>query len=146
MTWAFNDIATFGKDGNAERDLYADFLDEAAITLNRPALGEAAAGFREAAVAWNALGQALLPDEVEPLRETRERLLRRHALFMDEGDAATAALRDIDARLAAIRAAAVDFPLDAAGVTAFRERIAGHVLRLHDIEAAAVTALRAAMS
>jgi len=146
LAWAFNDIATFGKDGGAERDVYADFLDEAAVILNRPALGEAAAGFRKAAVAWDALGRTLLPDEVEPLRETRELLLRRHALFLDEGNAAAPALRDIDARLAAIRAAAVDFPLDVAGVKAFRERVAEDVLRLHDIEAAAVTALRATMS
>jgi hypothetical protein len=146
LTWAFNDIATLGKEGGAERDVYADFLDEAALILNRPGLNEAAARFREAAVVWDALGRTLLPDEVPLLRETRELLLRRHAAFLDEGDAARPAMQAIDARLAALRAEAADFPLNGTEVAALRARIAESVLRLHDIEAAAVTALRDAMA
>ena len=41
LTSTFNSIALFGQDGerqDAERGLYADFLDEAGLVLNKPAL------------------------------------------------------------------------------------------------------------
>ena len=144
---AFSDIAIFGKEGGAERAVYADFLDEAAVILNRPALGEATGHFRAADVAWDALGRTLLPDEVAPFGETRALLLERHARFLSEGNAARPRLVAIDARLAAIRAAlAADFPLTAPQVEAHRAAIAEQVMAVHDIEAAAVAALREAMA
>lgn len=144
---AFSDIAIFGKEGGAERAVYADFLDEAAVILNRPALGEAAGHFRAAAVAWDALGRTLLPDEVAPFGEARALMLERHARFLDEGNAARSRLVAIDARLAAIRAAlAADFPLTAPQVEAHRAAITEQVMAVHDIEATAVAALREAMA
>ena len=62
LTSACTDIAIFGKEGGAERDVYADFLDEAAAILGRPGLTAAAGRFREAAAAWDGLAAALLPD------------------------------------------------------------------------------------
>lgn len=144
---AFTDIAIFGKDGGAERQVYADFLDEAALILGRPRLREAAAHFRAAAVAWDALGRTLLPDEIAPFGETRALLLERHARFLGEGNAARPRMEAIDARLAAIRAAlADDFPLTTPQVEAHRAAIAAQVVAVHDIEAAAVAALREAMA
>lgn len=149
LTSAFTDIALFGKgEGQgADREVYADFLDEAALVLGKPALGEAAARFREAAAAWAALGATLLPEEIEPFRETRALMVRRHALFLNEGSAATSRLREIDARLAAVRQAADgDFPLTEPEVVAHRGRIADGVMRIHDVEAAAVAALAQIMA
>ena len=147
LTSAFTDIALFGKEGGAERHVYADFLDEAATILGRPGLGEAAAHFRAAAVAWNVLGRTLLPDEIAPFGETRALLLERHARFLSEGNAARPRLAAIDARLAAIRAAlAADFPLTTPQVEAHRAAVAAQVMAVHDIEATAVAALREAMA
>ena len=147
LTSAFTDIALFGKEGGAERHVYADFLDEAATILGRSGLEEAATHFRAAAVAWDVLGRTLLPDEIAPFGETRALLLERHARFLSEGNAARPRMEAIDARLAAIRAAlAADFPLTTPQVEAHRAAVAAQVMAVHDIEATAVAALREAMA
>ena len=147
LTSAFSDIAIFGKEGGAERDVYAGFLEEAALILARPGLREAAAHFRATAAAWDALGRTLLPDEIAPLGEMRALLLERHARFLDEGNAAQPRMKAIAARLAEIRAAlASDFPLTAPQVAAHRTAIAAQVMAIHDIEAMAVAAMRQAMT
>ena len=146
LVWAFRDINTFGNDGHAERDVYADFLEEASLVLEKPSLREVAGHYRRSAQAWDALSLALLPDEVPLLGETRRLLLQRHRMFIDRGMSALEDIQQVDARLAALKGqAAADFPLDAAGVMEMRENISRHVLEIHDIEKEAVEALQAAM-
>lgn len=147
LRWAFEDINTFGKDGYAERDLYADFLDEASLLLNKAGLRQAAVLFRDSAQAWERLSTALLPDETPLLGEMRRLLLERHRVFLKQEDGALERMREIDARLAEIRVqAAEDFPLDAAGVDAFRQNLAAHARRVLDIEIEAVAALQDAVA
>ncbi|MBX3055145.1 MAG: DUF4872 domain-containing protein [Anaerolineae bacterium] len=146
LTNAFGDINIFGKQGHAERDVYADFLEEAAVLLHKPALTEAAAHFRRSATAWDALSLALLPDEVAPFKETRELMLRRRELFNTQGNGAVEEMKGIDGRLEVIMdEVARDFPLDARGVTAVRQNIADHMMHIHDIESEAIAALKVAM-
>lgn len=144
---AYSDIRHFGKDGWADRDTYALFLDEAAILLDRPALAEAAAAFRATVPAWEAVGAALLPENVAALGELRALMDHDHALFLDEGNAALPRRREGRARLDALkRELATEFPLDDAQVVAFREHLAEAILALHDREEAAVGALQEAMT
>lgn len=143
---AFTDINIFGKRGYAERDVYADFLDEAAVLLDKPNLKEAAVHFRRSGAAWEALSLALLPDKVLPFKETRQLLRQRQDLFETQRNAAVEQMKQIDGRLAAIRnEMEINFPLDAAELVAMRENIAAHVMQIHDIEKEAVAALQAAM-
>lgn len=147
LTSAYNFAFLFGKgsDQDGERSLYADFLDEAALLLNRPALREVAGLFRESARAWRKLPEALLPDDVAPFGETRELMWRRHLLFLEQGSAALDEIRSIDGRLQAIRQdVAAEFPLDEAGIIAHRERLAEHILQIHQHEGAAIQALQTA--
>ena len=147
LTSAFTDINTFGKDGCAEREMYADFLDEAATILSKPALIEVARQFRQSAYAWEALGRALLPDDVEPLRETRELMLKIHHTFLDKGSDALADMQQLTARLNEIKQqVAEDFPLDEGGVVALREQVAEQLLGICAIEEQAVNTLREAMA
>jgi hypothetical protein len=147
LTSTFNHIALFGKDGNAERLLYADFLDEAALILQIPALRTVAERFRRSGQAWDDLGAALLPGAVAPLRETRELMLRRHQRFLAAGNAALAEIHAIDARLAALKQSiSADFPLDDAGVVELCDDLYDRVLAIHAIEAEAVANLRDAVS
>ena len=149
LTSAFTDVALFGKgtDDFADRNRQADFLDEAAVILNRPGLREAAGCFRDAAAEWKTLAYTLLPDEVEPFRETRELMTRRHHVFLDRGNAALEEMKDIDARLDAIKSAvSADFPLTGPEVEAHRARIAAQLMAIHDVEAAAVEAMKAGMA
>ncbi len=146
LTWAFNHINTFGNDGHAERDLYAIFLEEASQILGKLALQQVAEMFRDSARAWDELSTALLPDDVAELAETRQLMLRRHRLFLEQGSAALDDIQQVTARLAEIKAQVSEsFAMDDAGVIAIREDISRHVMRIHDIEMEAVEELQAAM-
>ncbi len=146
LTSAFTDINTFGKAGFAERDVYADFLEEAAVILNKPALNEAAAQFRQSAAAWEALSAALLPDDAPHLAETRRLLLQDHDLFMNLGQASVAERKEINGRLAAIKElVSTEFPLSPAEAAALRANAARHILAIHDIEREAINTLQAAL-
>ncbi len=143
----FSDINTFGKEGYAERDLYANFLDEAAVILEKPVLREAAAQFRLSAQAWDDLGRTLLPDSVPIWAEARQRMLDNQRLFLERGNAAAAEGQANAERLIAIRRQMeADFPLSDAETTAHLEQIAERVLRIRDIEEPAVAAMREAMA
>ena len=90
--------------------------------------------------------EALLPDRSPPLAETRALMLRQHRLFRDAGAASLEERQDISQRLKVIRGQmAEDFPLNGVEVARLQEVIAGQVLRIHDIEAAAIGNLKGAM-
>ena len=142
----FTDINTFGKVGFAERDVYAQFLDEATIILEKPALNEVAEQFRESAKAWDALSLALLPDEVALLEETRQLMLRKRDVFLNQGNGGIGEMAAIEGRLAEIKTAvSTQFPLDEAETMSLKDNIAAHVMQIHDIEHNAIEALQAAM-
>ena len=149
LTFAYSMAFHFGKglDGTADRAMYADFLEETAVLLDKPALREAASQFRSAGQAWRALAAALLPADVAPFAAARALLDQKHALFIEQGAAAGEDIVAINGRLAELRASmAADFPLDQAGVVAFRQRLAAAVLAVHDAEETAVATLRRAMT
>jgi hypothetical protein len=148
LTSAYNFAFLFGKGDaqDAERGMYADFLAEAAVLLHKPALHEAATQFRAAAEAWRQLAAVLLPDQVQPFGESRELMLRKHTLFLEQGGAALEAIQAINARLAEIHASMEsDFPLTQAEAEAFRARLAEQILAIHDAEETAVLTLQSAM-
>lgn len=147
LTSAFNFINIFGKEEPAERNLYADFLDETAVILDKAALTDVAEQFRGSAAAWEALNRALLPDDVAMFQETRQLMLRRRDLFLNEGNGALAEIKEIDGRLRDLRqAAAESFPLSQEQVVAQRQDIAERVVHIHDVEYEAVTSLQDAMA
>ncbi len=141
-------IMTYYTTGaDADRATYADFLDEAAVLLERPALREAGAHFRRSAQAWYALAVAALPDDVPLLRESRELLARRHKLRVDKGPAADADIVQIHARLSELEhQAAADFPLTAAQSAELLAGLARQVDEIAAIEQEAVRALTAALA
>jgi hypothetical protein len=147
LTSTFNHVAIFGKEGGAERGLYADFLTEASLILAKPALNEVADRFRASAQAWDEFGWLLLPDEILPFKETRDLMLRRHHRFLEEGDTALPEIQAIDDRLSELKTMiGGDFPLDEAAVTAFCDRLADHLMKIHDIELTAITMLQQFMA
>ena len=141
-------IMTYHTTGpDADRATYADFLDEAAVLLERPALREAGAHFRRSAQTWHALAVAALPDDVPLLRDSRELLARRHKLRVDKGPAAGDDVVQIHARLSELEAqAAEDFPLSAAQSAELLAGLARQVDEIAVIEKEAVAALTAALA
>ena len=149
LTTAFNNIALFGKSGielDAERGLYADFLTEASLILNKPKLNDVAQQFRVSGQAWRDLAYALLPDNVPLLQETRELMLDKHRLFREQGNAALADIQQKSTRLTAIEnEMEVDFPLTQAEVDDMLSDLRDHVLKIHDTEQEAIRQLQGAM-
>lgn len=132
---------------NAERGMYADFLDEATIILQKPGLKEAAHLFRESEKAWGELAERLLPDDVALFKEAKTLLNRKQALFVEQGTDGLAEIREANTRLRALqKEAAVNFPLNETEVVAFRAKLAEQVLKIHDLERDAVGCLQEAMS
>ena len=143
----FGDTHTFGKEGFAERDMFAAFLEEAAVILERPELREAAEQFRASADAWQELGLVLLPDSVPVWAEARNLMLENQRLFLEQGGAAIEEGRANADRLMGIRRQMeTDFPLSEEEVITFREEIAAQVLKISAIEEEAVAAMKEAMA
>lgn len=130
----------------ADRALYANFLDEAALLLKKPKLKPAGEQFRVSGGAWRELATALLPDDVPLFKETRELAHRKHELFITRGGAALDELEKIDARLKDLKArVSQKFPLTNEQAAALRERLSAHVLKIRDIELKAVELLQTAL-
>lgn len=143
MESVFSDTHTYGKNGFAERDVQAGFLDEAAVVLRASCLHEAAEGFRASAKEWERLGRMLLPDSVQIWAEARALMLTNQKLFLEKGAESLDQGRANAQRLMEIRSRMeTDFPLSQEEVVLFRERIADQVLRIGETERPAVEAMR----
>lgn len=142
---AFTSIETTNGTG-AERGRFADFLDEAATHIDRPALHNIAAGYRDLVPEWTALAEAHLAEDVPLFAETRALLRRTHRLFIEQGQDAQAEREQINTRLREIRAEMTqNFPLSDAEAADLRADLAERVLALRDRETAQIEALQAAL-
>ncbi len=142
----FTDITIFGKDGGAERQLYAQFMDEASSLLEISELSMIADKFRKSAEAWDDLSTALLPEEVPLFKETRELMLEKHHMFLEKGNSAFDEIHRIGDRLAEIKQqVSEDFPLNSSEASDLRASIADKITAVHNIEWDAVKDLKAIM-
>jgi len=147
LSSAFDRFGLGAVSAQGDRELYADFLDEATAVLEQPALKQSAERVRACAQGWGELGVALLPSRIPPFRETRELLLRRRKLFIERGGKALAEIKQINTRLESIRAEMEkSFPLTAGESVALREQVQERVLKVAELEKAACESLQAAMA
>jgi hypothetical protein len=148
LTSTYERIATFAQArGGAERHIYAAFLQEASVILNKPALAEAAPIFQRGAEAWQAVEEIVLPDEVDVLREARQLLAQGRDLFIAQGNDSIAERRAINARLKEIADGMEDdFPLSGAEIEALCQRLAAQLQVIHDIEYEGIMAVQTAVS
>jgi len=143
---AFVDISIFGKEGGADRSLYAQFLEETSILLTIPELEAIAVQFHKSAAAWDDLAVALLPDDYPSFKETRELLLEKHQLFLDQGSSALEEIIQINSRLSEIQAdVGEEFPLNESQAEDMRIAMADKVMIVHDIEFEAIQNLKSVL-
>lgn len=143
---AFDRIELFGTGGTASRPVYADFLEEASLLLEKPSLRDCAAQFRALGSLWSALSHALLPDDWPAFRETRELMLRKRDLYWEQGADAKKEVERINDRLNELRASMeTNFPLTSSEVTALKQELRERILRIHDAEKEAITELEKAL-
>ena len=143
---AYHWVNTWGSADGAERGLYADFLDEAAQILKKPALKEAAEKFRESYVLWLQFADALLPDDVPMLSESKKLIRKRHSLFVERGEAALPDIKKINTRLRELlKASETEFPLSSSEAAELRAILRDLVLKISAVEQQAVDLLQSAI-
>jgi hypothetical protein len=134
-----------GSGGGNLRELYAQFLDEAAGLLGTPALGKAAAASREAAARWREVAEVAVPADREPFAEAR-RLTDRLQAQVEGGDAARREAAATAASLWALRDRwRPEFPGDDAAADALLGNLAAAVTAACDAEEAALASLAGAL-
>lgn len=142
LTTAYRYIELWYTGGRGSRHIYADFLDEAAKVLNSATLNEAAVQFRQCANRWDAFTAALLPDHIEPFRESRELMRQDYDLFLSQGISALPQRQQIQSRLEAIKGDMENnFPLTATESAAMRKSLRDLILEIHDAEKIAIDLL-----
>ena len=143
---AYDWVNIWGSADGAERGLYADFLDEAAVILNKPALKDSAEKFRESYQLWLQFGNALLPDEVPLLGESKKMIQKKYELFINKGIDALPEIRKSNARLRELlKESENDFPLSQMEAANFRANLRDILLKISEIEQKAVDLLQNAI-
>ncbi|MFW5709411.1 MAG: BtrH N-terminal domain-containing protein [Chloroflexota bacterium] len=146
LTTCFTSLMTTTGPG-ADRQNFANFLDEAAVIIDRPALRAIASAYREMVSLWVDLADAHLPASVPILAEARDLLRKDHELFVNEGQGAQKARKQIHNHLGEIRGTMdSDFPLTEDEAEHLRTDLADRVLALRDREQARIEELKAALS
>jgi hypothetical protein len=147
LSSAFWSTQMAGTGGAGGRALFAAFLTEAALILQRPALTEVASHYRAIATEWERLGALLLPDRADLLGEARRLRLAQQALFLERGAKSLPERQEIQQRLQTLaQQAAQAFPLDEAGVRVLLTETADQLIAIRDREATAIQALVDAMA
>jgi hypothetical protein len=141
----FDSIETAGTGGGLFRDLYADFLTEAADVCQRPSLKNLADDYRHLATGWSALAAAALPTKIKPFKETRDLLIKNCDLLETKGAKADKQLAENQARLRILgNNTKENFPLDDADTRELLEGLRERIIALHRAEAAAAERLKSA--
>ncbi len=140
-------IKLFGTEGGGLRNVYADFLDEAEALLNNATLGEAAEQYRQVASLWSDFADAVLPDEIAPLKETKELLAQKYALFLARGNEADAELHQLGQRLEELEVELNGrFPISNETMHALFAEMQGHLERIYAAEKEALATLAGGIS
>lgn len=143
----FAQIATRSNTGNAHRTLFAEFLEESAEVLDRPALREAAEAYRRAEEEWGQVADAHLPSSVPLFEEAKNLALRRRCLFESEGPDAARQISGIRDRLIEIeREVGENFPLPFQDTRTLLNDLRQRILKLRDTETEALRTLEAALA
>jgi hypothetical protein len=143
---AYHWINTWGSADGAERGLYADFVLEAAQILKRPSLKDAAEKFRKSHQLWLTFADALLPDDVPLLCESKKLIQKKHDLFVDKGEVALPEMKQIHTRLNELLAQAENnFPLSDIEVVEFRSNLRDILIKIKVVEQQAMELLQRAI-
>lgn len=134
-------IEHYGTGGGLSRPLFADFLAEAAVRLKDKRLEELSTRYADLGIAWSALADAALPDEVPLMNEAKE-LLAHKAELLHSGAAPEEVHADWSA-LAALSKRAEKFPLSETKCADLRADLSTRLMSIYESEVAAHDALGA---
>lgn len=143
----FDSIETCGTGTGLYRQLYAEFLDEAAVILERSSLKTMAAEYRKLAAQWTEFAEVALPDRVKPFKQTKQLLRKQHQALREKGSKGQAT---IDSCVEALRALAQqvhsDFPLSDAETRSLLAHLREGILDLSEQERRAASQLNESLA
>jgi len=143
---AYHWVNTWVSADGADRGLYADFLDEAAQILRKPALKESAEKFRLSRRLWLELADAMLPDNMPLLGESKKLIQRKHDLFINNGEVAVPEIEQINQRLRELLTESEEnFPLSDAQAAELRGNLRDGILKISLAEKQAVELLQSGL-
>ncbi len=143
----YDSIVTRETGGDLFRGLFASFLDEAAILLDRPALADLARDYRRLGARWRSLAESALPASCPPLHALRDLLDTRAELFVTQGQQADAAIAETAGKLRALdQNLRQHWPLDRDDTATLLGGLREQILALYQDETAAVERFRSALA
>ena len=123
-----------GPGGGHLRELYADFLDEAAAALDTQALGDAAKAWRAVADRWEELADAAVPTDLDGAVDAVEAAEHLHAAVM-AGEAGRSRVMAAAETVWSIRERYAEaFPLPPERIVAILEDLGERVGAIHEAE------------
>lgn len=142
----YESIEASGFGGGSLRGLYAGFLDTAADLIDRPALGQVSAVYRDLDRQWVELAERVAPSDQEAFSRARELIDSLHEQVLDGGDAERPAAQKTAKELWRLRDARDGGPLfDADTFEGFLQELSGDIHALYEAERNAVGELAAAI-
>ncbi|MFN0022204.1 MAG: DUF4872 domain-containing protein [Pirellulaceae bacterium] len=140
----FDSIETAGNGGGLFRNLFADFLIEAADVCKRPSLKTLADDYRHLAIGWTELAKASLPARIKPFKETRDHLIRKRGLFETKGAKADKQMSEIRDKLRILgKNTKENFPLDDCDSRELLGSLRERIIALHHVESELAERLQA---
>jgi hypothetical protein len=139
-------IKLFGTDGGGLRTMYSNFLSEAAPILNNNALNDAAERYKALGQLWAAFADAVLPERIQPLGETRKLLAQKYAVYNEKGGEGLDEVGELSGQLTDLEIELnSNMPLSAAETKVLFAEMQEHLYGLYTAEKAALDTLKAAI-
>ena len=139
----FQSIETSGTGRGLYRNIYADFLSEAARAVGSAEMAYLADAYRSLARQWSELADICLPNSVAAFKRTKQLLLRKEQMLKDHGVNAAMEQVRIFGTLAKIEAdiRAREFPLGPSATAALLVGLRERIIGIHSAERTAAERL-----
>lgn len=136
-------IQTWGTNPGADRGTFADFLEEAALLLNKPSLKDVAGSYRETEALWIKLADVSLPNRIPEFARAKTLVQDLKRSRWENGDAELELRHQWRAERKALgERMKTEFPLDASEASLLRGEIRHALEQVAEAETKAIHALR----
>lgn len=139
-------ISGFGSPGRANREMFADFLEEAAVWTGRSDLAGLSPIFRRSAELWDELAEASMPDDIPEFKALKDLKHHHGELWVEKGLTSLHERGDVRSEMKRLTDEAAGSRLIREAAPAICARMAEIVLSIAEIEEPAIQSIRAAVA
>ncbi len=140
----YETIEPVGANGGSLRAMYGDFLEEAAVVLNNPALAEVSAQYHVLGEKWHKLAESLLSNRIPEFKQAKSLIRKRRTMFTGKRKPNFEQIRANGNALEELTTAFdKEFPLEDSAITELFEGMQTQLFDIYESEVAALAALRA---